>query len=111
MNRSMCLLAVLAGLYSGAIVSSCFSGFQMTSVEEIKGQFSENAVQLLGNDVSRSIRDGSITMAIKTLHFLVAKFMQFRYVSPLQSPPLSASYLFWLAFARSVSSMPDHPFS
>lgn len=45
MNRNMCLVAIVVGIYSSVIVSSCFSGFQLNLVEEIKGQFSENAGQ------------------------------------------------------------------
>ncbi|XP_060675293.1 uncharacterized protein LOC132804921 [Ziziphus jujuba] len=111
MNRNFYLLVLaLIGLLASVIVTSCFHEFQMIWEKDIRDQFAECAVQLHGS-VATSIKDGLITMTIKFLHFFTAKWMQFRYLSPLQPLPFSTSNLFWFSFARSISSMPDLPFS
>lgn len=51
------------------------------------------------------LRDACVTLAVKFLNFLVAKLLVFRYAAPLQ-PMLSVmSWLFWVVFTLSVSTL------
>ncbi|KAM7260232.1 hypothetical protein ACFE04_015973 [Oxalis oulophora] len=64
--------------------------------------------QMFGT-IERNVEDGLVTLAIKFLHFFIAKMLQFR----TSIMTLAASYpsfiVFWVAFTRAISSMPDNP--
>ncbi|CAL9009431.1 unnamed protein product [Prunus brigantina] len=106
MNKHICLYALL-GLFAGVIFSSCLHGSQMNLEEQLnRAPLTQSFVQLQGT-VARRIQDGSITLTVKFLHFFIARFLQFRHLSPVQPPPYSTSMLFWVAFTRSVSSTSD----
>ncbi|KAB1203929.1 hypothetical protein CJ030_MR8G020730 [Morella rubra] len=103
MSKTICLHSLL-GLLASVIISSCFYDIQNDLEQENRGHCGDDLVQLQSN-VARSFQDGSITLAIKFLHFSVSKGLQFRYVSPMQPAPSTISMMFWVALTRSVSSM------
>lgn len=81
------------------LVSNCTKVLQLIS----------NFADKLGS-VARSVQDGFVTLAVKFLHFFISKCLQFRYLPPLHlGPSTLMSLLFWVAFTRSISSMPDNP--
>ncbi|PON89840.1 hypothetical protein TorRG33x02_143630 [Trema orientale] len=108
-NRITCLHAPL-GLFicACAVLSSPNQGFLMNLKGQLRGHGTHCSVQSIGN-VARSIQDGLVTLGIKFLHFFVSRCLQFKYLSPIQPPPFSSSWLFWVTFTRSGSSMPDLP--
>ncbi|KAL5779908.1 hypothetical protein ACOSQ2_010645 [Xanthoceras sorbifolium] len=98
---------VLLALFLTVILSSRRQdGLHKCLVEENEGHFRDNFVKLY-SVVTTSVRDGFITLTIKFLHFFVAKSLQFRFLSALQSASSVPSWLFWVAFTQSISSMSD----
>ncbi|KAK3231061.1 hypothetical protein Dsin_002942 [Dipteronia sinensis] len=104
-NMATVYQALLA-LFITVVLSFGRHGLQKYLEDENEGHFRENFVQLY-TVVTRNIRDGTITLTIKFLHFLVSKSLRFRFLSPLQSASSIPSLLFWVAFTRSISSMSD----
>ncbi|MBA0693547.1 hypothetical protein Goari_003914 [Gossypium aridum] len=103
MNQAMIFHALL-GLLVGIIARTYFHGSQNNEI----GSYLD---ELAGSTVIRSIKDGFVTLAVKFLHFFIAKWLQFRYLGSLLFAPSSPmSLLFWVAFTRSISSMADNPF-
>ncbi|KAK1556034.1 hypothetical protein Q3G72_034861 [Acer saccharum] len=104
-NMAIVYQALLA-LFITVVLSSRQDGLQKYLEDEKECHFRENFVQLY-TVVTRNVRDGTITLTIKFLHFFVAKSLQFRFLSALQSASSIPSLLFWVAFTRSISSMSD----
>ncbi|KAG7588348.1 hypothetical protein ISN44_As07g006790 [Arabidopsis suecica] len=77
------------------------------SYNEYLKRFNLASVEIWQTVRSKS-RDGFITLSIKSLHFFVSKFTQFRY-SISTATPMSRSWtsriIFWVTLTRSVSSM------
>ncbi|KAJ0024673.1 hypothetical protein Pint_08497 [Pistacia integerrima] len=80
----------LFGLFGSLIVCACNRGLQKYMEE--------------GSRVSYC---WLTTLAIKFLHFFVAKLLQFRFQPMLLLTSSIPSMLFWVAFTRSISSMSD----
>ncbi|KAL4334423.1 hypothetical protein GQ457_07G024220 [Hibiscus cannabinus] len=108
--------SALLGVLLYVILTTCFHGFHDNLEEKthanranISGKsicFKSNtlfAVQGQGLVGRRSISNAFTELAIRFLHFSVAKLLQFRYVPVLQQPVPFMSMTFWLAFARSIS--------
>ncbi|KAK2659934.1 hypothetical protein Ddye_006467 [Dipteronia dyeriana] len=70
----------------------------------------QNEVQLC-TVVTINVRDGTITLTIKFLHFFVTKPLEFRFLSALKSASSIPSLLFWMAFTPSISSMSDDSYN
>ncbi|KAJ4701475.1 Tetratricopeptide repeat-like superfamily protein [Melia azedarach] len=105
MNKAI-FFEALFGLFVGVIVCSCYHGLHKYLKEDSRSHIKDNLVYLHGI-VTRSIRNVFITSTIKFLHFFVAKSLQFRFSSLLQSTSSIPSLLFWVAFTRAISSMAD----
>ncbi|GAV66849.1 hypothetical protein CFOL_v3_10359 [Cephalotus follicularis] len=98
-NLNIILLVLLLVV----IFRSYFNGLQK-NLEE--GRYETGQVLEM---VSRYTQDGLITLAIKFLHFFIARLLKFRHLLPLQlGPSIASSMLFWFAFTRAISSM-DNP--
>nr|GLL48146.1 uncharacterized protein LOC111379512 [Ipomoea trifida] len=55
--------------------------------------------------MKNQLRDAFVTSAVKFLNFFIAKLVVFRYAAPLQ-PMLSVmSWLFWIVFTLSISTL------
>ncbi|XVE55618.1 hypothetical protein DITRI_Ditri03aG0173200 [Diplodiscus trichospermus] len=96
MNKAIIFHSLL-GLLVGVIARTYFHGLQQ-NVDFDK----------LGATVARSVEDGFVTLAVKFLHFFISKCLQFRYLPAILLAPSTMSLLFWVAFTRSISSMPDN---
>ncbi|PKI73105.1 hypothetical protein CRG98_006513 [Punica granatum] len=94
-------LCILSGLIFGAIISFCLNGSEVTANATL---IDESPAELPGS-VLKSVNDGIIILAVKFLHFLISKWLQFRFVSVFNhSASFFKSALFWVALTRSVSS-------
>ncbi|EOY15473.1 Uncharacterized protein TCM_034524 [Theobroma cacao] len=106
MNKAIIIHALL-GLLVGVIARTYFHALQ-DNVEENESYLGQHFDEL-GGTVARSIQDGFVTLAVKFLHFFISKCLQFRYLPALLLAPSAMSLLFWVAFTRSISSMPNNP--
>ncbi|KAL5777395.1 hypothetical protein ACOSP7_010321 [Xanthoceras sorbifolium] len=102
-NKSMIIHTLLALLFVSYVISSSRQDGLHKFLEEENANethFKDNFVKLCGGVVTTSARDGFITLSIKFLHFFVAKSLQLRSLSALQSSASSSisSWLFWVAF-------------
>ncbi|KAK1555402.1 hypothetical protein Q3G72_025859 [Acer saccharum] len=95
----------LLALFVSVIVSYGLLHKYLKEENQTDHLFKHNFVQYSYGVVTTSVRDGFITLTIKLLHFFVAKSLQSRVLSALQSASSIPSWLFWVAFTRSVSSM------
>ncbi|TYH17969.1 hypothetical protein E1A91_A05G233300v1, partial [Gossypium mustelinum] len=85
--------------------STCFHGLHNYLEEHTEVNLANNSVKRQGL-VVRSVRDGFTALAIRFLHFLVAKWLKLRYLPALFPAPQTMSMLFWVVFTRLISSMP-----
>ncbi|GLT60592.1 hypothetical protein SLA2020_333520 [Shorea laevis] len=93
MKTATIMHVALVGLFIGILARSCFP-------------LHFDKVDMWGL-VERRFQDGIITLAMKFLHFFISKCLQMRYLPPLHSASSTMSLLFWVPFARSISSMAD----
>ncbi|XWS14901.1 hypothetical protein CRYUN_Cryun35bG0048600 [Craigia yunnanensis] len=107
MNKAIILVALL-GLILGVLTRSCVQWLQK-NVEEENGSYFGQQFDKLCSNVCRRIQDGLVTLTVKFLHFFISRFLQFRYLPALFPAPSTMSLSFWVAFTRSISSMPDNP--
>ncbi|GMI91013.1 hypothetical protein HRI_002770600 [Hibiscus trionum] len=107
MNKYIILVALL-GLILGVLARSCVQGLQKSLEEEDISYFRQKFDKAC-SDVRRRIEDAFVTLMVKFLHFFVSRWLQLRYLPALFPAPRIMSMSFWVAFTRSISSMPDNP--
>ncbi|XVF64908.1 hypothetical protein PTKIN_Ptkin09bG0204200 [Pterospermum kingtungense] len=107
MSKAIVLVALL-GLVLGVLTGSCVQRLQKNVEEENRSSFGQQFDKLQSN-VCRRIQDGLVTLTIKFVHFFISRCLQFRYSAALFPAPWTMSMSFWVAFTRSISSMPDNP--
>ncbi|XP_021284340.1 uncharacterized protein LOC110416633 [Herrania umbratica] len=107
MNRATVFVALL-GLLLGVLARSCVQGLQKN---DGNGSYFGQQFDELCNNVctSTSIQNGFVTLTVKFLHFFISSCLQLRYLPALFPAPWTMSMPFWVAFTRSISSMPDNP--
>ncbi|XWS23993.1 hypothetical protein CRYUN_Cryun28dG0062900 [Craigia yunnanensis] len=107
MDKAIIFVALL-GLILGVLASSCVQELQK-NVEEENGNFFGQQFDKPCSNVCRNFQDGFVTLTVKFLHFFISRCLQFRYLPALFPAPSTMSLSFWVAFTRSISSMPDNP--
>ncbi|EOY15472.1 hypothetical protein QUC31_000561 [Theobroma cacao] len=107
MNKATVFVTLL-GLLLGVLARSCVQGLQKNEGEENGSYFGQQFDELC-NNVCTSIQNGLVTLTVKFLHFFISSCLQFRYLPALFPAPWTMSMSFWVAFTRSISSMPNNP--
>ncbi|GMI82776.1 hypothetical protein HRI_001946900 [Hibiscus trionum] len=102
------VLVALLGLILGVLARSYVQGLQK-SLDERNGSYFRQQIDKVCSDVCRRTKDGFVTLTVKFLHFFVSRWLQLRYLPALFPAPRIMSMSFWVAFTRSISSMPDNP--
>ncbi|TYH72245.1 hypothetical protein ES332_D05G241000v1 [Gossypium tomentosum] len=111
MNQDIIWVALL-GLVLGVLARSCVEGLQKSTEEENVRQ----KIDKVCSNAFRRIEDCFVTLTVKflhffisILHFFISRRLQLRYLPALFPAPQTMSMLFWVAFTRLISSMPDNP--
>ncbi|XVE95173.1 hypothetical protein REPUB_Repub02eG0073300 [Reevesia pubescens] len=107
LNKGIILVALLC-LILGVLARTCLQGLQK-NVEEEKGSYFGQQFDKLCSNMCRSIQDGFVTLTVKFLHFFISSCLQFKYFPAMFPAPSTMPLTFWVAFTRSISSMPDDP--
>ncbi|XP_012445553.1 uncharacterized protein LOC105769452 [Gossypium raimondii] len=94
-------ISALLGVLLYVTLTTCFHGLHNYLEEHTQVNLADNSVKRQGL-VVRSVRDGFTALAIRFLHFLVAKLLQFRHVLLLHQPVPFMPITFWLAFMLSI---------
>ncbi|KAF8024741.1 hypothetical protein BT93_F1804 [Corymbia citriodora subsp. variegata] len=104
-------LCALSGLLVGGLISFCLDGSRQIMGKK-EGEDSMALAEHFGILLAvagKSTSHGLFTLGIKSLHFFIAKLLQFRFASPLQPATSTMPLVFWVALSRSISSMSmDH---
>ncbi|KAG4140644.1 hypothetical protein ERO13_D06G030950v2, partial [Gossypium hirsutum] len=95
------LFIAMFGLVLGILARSCIEGL-LKHVEEKNGSY-------FGRQFVMRVQQGFVTLTVKFLNFFISRCLQFRYSPAVFPAPSIMSLSFWVAFTRSISSMPDNP--
>ncbi|TYH12061.1 hypothetical protein ES288_A06G036100v1 [Gossypium darwinii] len=107
MNKAILFVAMF-GLVLGILARSCVEGL-LKNVEEKNGSYFGQQFDKLCSDACTSVQQGFVTLTVKFLHFFISRCLQFRYLPAVFPAPSIMSLSFWVAFTRSISSMPNNP--